>query len=136
MDTEKQIEFDKIKMIWSELAVTGKAKESIKEAGVYLAERELGKQLRDTTDSRDMIEKLGTPPLQNVDEIREIMQIAEKGNCLTPHQLERVERVLAAVSRLKDYLKRGKMYENQLAYYEEDLDAVEEVREEIGRQIR
>ncbi len=52
MDTEKQIEFDKIKMIWSELAVTGKAKESIKEAGVYLAERELGKQLRDTTDSR------------------------------------------------------------------------------------
>ena len=109
MDTEKQIEFDKIKMIWSELAVTGKAKESIKEAGVYLAERELGKQLRDTTDSRDMIEKLGTPPLQNVDEIREIMQIAEKGNCLTPHQLERVERVLAAVSRLKDYLKRGKM---------------------------
>lgn len=136
MDTEKQIEFDKIKMIWSELAVTGKAKESIKEAGVYLAERELGKQLRDTTDSRDMIEKLGTPPLQNVDEIREIMQIAEKGNCLTPHQLERVERVLAAVSRLKDYLKRGKMYENQLAYYGEDLDAVEEVREEIGRQIR
>lgn len=136
MDTEKQIELDKIKMIWSELAVTGKAKESIKEAGVYLAERELGKQLRDTTDSRDMIEKLGTPPLQNVDEIREIMQIAEKGNCLTPHQLERVERVLAAVSRLKDYLKRGKMYENQLAYYGEDLDAVEEVREEIGRQIR
>lgn len=136
MDTEKQIEFDKIKMIWSELAVTGKAKESIKEAGVYLAERELGKQLRDTTDSRDMIEKLGTPPLQNVDEIREIMQIAEKGDCLTPHQLERVERVLAAVSRLKDYLKRGKMCENQLAYYEEDLDAVEEVREEIGRQIR
>lgn len=136
MDTEKQIEFDKIKMIWSELAVTGKAKESIKEAGVYLAERELGKQLRDTTDSRDMIEKLGTPPLQNVDEIREIMQIAEKGDCLTPHQLERVERVLAAVRRLKDYLKRGKMYENQLAYYGEDLDAVEEVREEIGRQIR
>ncbi len=136
MNTEKQIEFDKIKDIWSELAVTGKAKACIQEASCYLAERELRKQLRDTTDSKEMIEKLGTPPLQNVDEIREIMVIAQKGDCLTPYQLERVERVLAAVRRLKDYLKRGKMYENPLAYYEENLDAAEDVREEIGRQIR
>ena len=136
MNTEKQIEFDKIKAIWSELAVTGKAKECIQEASCCLAERELRKQLRDTTDSKEMIEKLGTPPLQNVDEIREIMVIAQKGDCLTPYQLERVERVLASVRRLKDYLKRGKMYENPLAYYEENLDAAEDVREEIGRQIR
>ena len=136
MNTEKQIEFDRIKEIWSELAVTGKAKECIRETGICLSERELGKQLRDTTYSRDMIGKLGTPPLQNVDEIREIMMAAGKGDCLTPHQLEQVERVLAAVRRLKDYLKRGKMYENPLAYYEENLDAVEDLREEIGRQIR
>lgn len=136
MDTERQIEFDKIKKIWSGLAVTQTAKEKIEETSFYLSERELRKQLRDTTDSREMIEKLGTPPLQNVDEVRQIMMIAEKGDCLTPYQLERVERVLVSIRRLKDYLGRGRMYDNPLAFYEEDLDAAEDVREEIGRQIR
>lgn len=136
METEKQIEFHKIKEIWSQLAVTQRAKERIAETTFILSEGELKKQLRDTTDSREMIEKLGTPPLQNVDEIKEIMMAAEKGDCLTPYQLERVERVLVAVRRLKDYLGRGKMYDNPIAFYEENLDEAGDVREEICRQIR
>ncbi len=136
MQTEKQIEFDKMKAIWAELAVTQGAKEKIEKISFSLSEREVKKQLRDTTDSRKLIEKLGTPPLQSVDEIKEILMIAVKGDCLTPYQLERVERILVAVRRLKTYLDRGKMYENPLAYYEENLDAVEDLQEEIGRQIR
>ena len=136
MNIEKQIEFDKIKEIWMALAVTDQAKERINNVTFYLSESELRKQLRDTTDSRRLIEKLGTPPLQNVEEAKEILMIAEKGDCLTPYQLERVERVLAAVERMKRYLEKGKEDNNPLAYYEENLDAVEELREEIGRQIR
>ena len=136
MNIEKQIEFDKIKDIWTALAVTDQAKENIRNTTFYLSERELRKQLRDTTDSRRLIEKLGTPPLQNVEEAKEILMIAEKGDCLTPYQLERVERVLAAIERMKRYLEKGKEDDNPLAYYGENLDAVEELREEIGRQIR
>ncbi len=136
MNIEKQIEFDKIKEMWMERAVTEWAKEQIKEMSFCLSERELRKQLRDTTDSRRLMEKLGTPPLQNVDEIRGILMAARKGDCLTPYQLERVEKALASVRRLKDYLGRGKLYENPLAYYEEDLQELGELREEIGRQIR
>lgn len=104
MNTEKQIEFDKIKEKWSGLAVTEAAKERIWQTSFYLRENELRKELRDTTDGKKMIETLGTPPLQNVDEIKEVLMIAEKGGCLTPYQLERVESVLVAVRRLKDYL--------------------------------
>lgn len=136
MNIEKQIEFDKIKEMWMNLAITDHAKEKIRGASFYLDERELRKQLRDTTDGRNLIEKLGTPPLQNVAEIKDILLAAGKGECLTPYQLERVEKVLAAVRRLKTYLERGKMYENPLSFYEENLDALEELREEIGRQIR
>lgn len=136
MNMEKQIEFDKIKEMWINLAVTEWAKEKIRNVSFYLEENELRKQLRDTTNGKKLMEKLGTPPLQNLDEVKEILIIAEKGDCLTPYQLERVETVLAAVSRLKDYLNRGKLYDNPLAYYEENLDAMEELREEIGRQIR
>lgn len=135
MNIDKQIEFDKIKEQWKNLAVTDKARESIEETACYLSEGELRKQLRDTTNSKNLLEKLGTPPLQNVAEAKEILVIAEKGDCLTPYQLERVEKVLVAVQRLKDYLNRGKIYGNPLAYYEENLDAAETLREEIRRQI-
>lgn len=136
MNIEKQIEFDKIKEIWRNLAVTEWAKEKISGISFFLNEGELRKQLSDTTNSRNIIEKLGTPPLQNLSEIKDILTIVEKGDCLTPYQLERVETVLVAIRRLKGYLDRGKEYDNPLAYYEENLDALEELREEIGRQIR
>ncbi len=136
MNTEKQIEFDKVKEMWENLAVTEGARERIRGVSIYLEEGELKKQLRDTTNARNMIEKLGTPPLQSVTELKEIMAAAEKGACLTPFCLERVETALVAVKRLRDYLCRGKRCENPLAYYEENLDAVDSLREEIGRQIR
>jgi len=136
MKIEKQIEFDKVKEIWLDLAVTDWAKERIAEADLCFSERDLRKQLKDTTDARAMIEKLGTPPLQNVTEIKEVLLIAEKGDCLTPYQLERVEKVLVVVKRLKDYLERGKVYRNSLAYYEENLDAVPDLGQEINDKIR
>ena len=136
MNTEQQIEFNKVKEIWAELAVTGYAKGMIAEAAVILDEAELRRQLKETTNSKKMIEKLGEPPLQDVTEIKEILTAAQRGDCLTPYQLERVEKVLVVVERLRLYLARGKQYENPLAYYDENLDELPELREEISRQIR
>lgn len=136
MNVEKQIEFDIIKEMWMNLAATERAKEQIKEMTFCLDESDLRKQLRDTSYSRDFIEKKGAPPLQNLTEIKEILTIAGVGDCLTPYQLERVERVLVMIRRLKKYLQGGKAYGNPLAYYEENLDAIEDLQEEISRQIR
>ncbi len=136
MNIDKQIEFDKIKEIWAGLAVTDHAKDRIRECDLYFSERELRKQLRDTTDAKNMIERNGMPPLQNVTEIKDILEIAQKGDCLTPYQLERVEKVLVVIKRLKDYLTRGRMYENSLAYYDENFDVIPELREEIRSKIR
>ncbi len=136
MNTEKQIEFDKVKEIWASFAVTDDAKERIAKAAIILDEMELKKQLRDTTNSKNLIEKLGTPPLQNVTEMQEIIAIARRGDCLTPYQLERVEKILVVVCRLKDYLTRGRQMQNPLAYYDENLDALEDLRNEIFRQVR
>lgn len=136
MNINKMIEFDMVKEKWRELAVTEQAKRMIEDAGYFLSESELRKNLKDTTDAGNFIEMCGTPPLASVDEAKEILILAEKDSCLTPCQLERVEKVLAAVYRLKDYLNRGKQSENSLAYYEENLDSIEELRNEISRKIR
>ncbi|MCR5368221.1 DNA mismatch repair protein MutS, partial [Eubacterium sp.] len=136
MNINTQIEFNKIQEIWAELASTDHAKEKISEANAILDEMNLRKELRDTTDSREMIEKLGNPPLQNVTEMKEIILVAEKDDCLTPYQLERVENVLVGTERLKDFLARGKQFNNPLAFYDENLDDIKELREEIVSQIR
>lgn len=136
MNIEKQIEFDKIKEKWAGLAVTGHAREIIQNIEFYLSESDLRRHLKDTTDSRDLIEKLGTPPLPDVKDIKEIVAAAGKGECLSPYQLERTEKVLVAVKRLKDYLGRGKIYGNHLSFYDENLEACDSLREEILSKIR
>lgn len=136
MNIEKQVEFDKVKELWAELAITDSAKEAIRETSWFLSENELRKQLKDTSDARFLIEKLGTPPLQNISEIQEILMSVEKGECLTPYQLERIEKVLVAIRRLRDYLARGKVYENSLAFYDANLDDIPELGKEIADKIR
>lgn len=136
MIIDKALEFNQIKEIWKGLALTEAAGSQIDETSFLLSELELRKALKDTSDAKEMIEQLGMPPLQNVTEVKEIVEIAGKGDCLTPYQLEKVGMALNAVRRLKDYLERGKMYENPLAFYEENLECADELREEIARQIR
>ncbi len=133
---QDQIEFNKVKKIWSGLAVTAKAKEQIEGKWIILDESILRRELRDTTDAKELIEKLGNPPLQDVSEISEILEIAEKGACLSPYQLERVQSILTVLGRLSDYLRRGQQYRNSLSYYDESLNTQEELREEIAMQIR
>lgn len=136
MDINKMLEFDKVMEIWSLLAVTEGARERIRNMQILLDESELRKAIRDTSSAREMIVQHGNPPLSAIDEAKEIVAQAEKGDCLTPYQLERMEKMLVMIQRLKDYLNRGKRTENQLAYYEENLEPEKELRTEIARQIR
>ena len=133
---ENQIEFNKVKEIWAGFAITKEAKDRIKEKWIVLDESTLRAELKNTSDAKEMIEKLGNPPLQDVSEILEILKIASKGECLTPYRLERVQSILSCLERLSSYLNRGKQYNNSLAYYDETLFTYEELKEEIVRQIR
>ena len=133
---ENQIEFNKVKEIWAGFAITKEAKDRIKDKWIILDESTLRAELKNTSDAKEMIEKLGNPPLQDVSEILEILKIASRGECLTPYRLERVQSILSCLERLSSYLNRGKQYNNSLAYYDETLFTFEELKEEIVRQIR
>jgi len=136
MDIEKTLGFNKIKDLWAGLALTKSAKEKIAGITFFLSEVELRKSLKDTTDSRLMIEQCGTPPLADLEDIPGIIAQSATGNPLTPHQLEKVETVLATVKRLKNYLSSGRRYNNSLAYYDENFNLLDEIRESISAQIR
>lgn len=136
IDTEKALEFDKVKEIWGTLALTEWAKWEIKNSTPYLSETELLKKLKETTEARLIIEKCGNPPLVSLNGITEWVENAEKGNCLNPLQLEEIEKAMVAVMRIKNYLNKGQAYQISLAYYDENLDELDEIKEAIHMQIR
>ena len=133
--TEKLLEFDKIKQIWAEYALTDAAKGQIAEAEPFLEEAKLLANLRETTQSRQLLELCGTPPLVSLQGLAEVLLIAEKGDCLSVEQLILVQNALTAVERLKSYLCRGKAHEISLCFYEENLEPLTDLREMIYLQI-
>ena len=134
--TEKTLEFDKIKENWKALTLTDWAKQEIEKTEPCLSELELKARLKDTTEARILLEKCGNPPLTSLEGICELMVISEKGGCLTAAQLERLGMTLVSFRRVKAYLERGKAYQMGLPYYAENIDALEELEEMITMQIR
>ena len=110
-DTEKTLEFDKIKEQWLSYAMTEAAGQQIREITPCLNEVQLKLWLKETTEARKMIEKAGNPPLVSWLDIPQIIEIAEKEGCLTAEQLEKVGDMLVAVKRLQDYLSQCKAYD-------------------------
>ncbi len=134
--TEKTLEFDKIKENWKELALTDWARQEIEKTEPCLSELELKARLKDTAEARILLEKCGNPPLTSLEGIRELLVIAQKGGCLTAVQLEKLGMTLVSFRRVKAYLERGKAYQLGLPYYAENIDALEELEEMITLQIR
>lgn len=134
--TEKILEFDRIKENWKELALTEWARKEIEETLPCLSELELRARLRDTTEARIILEKCGNPPLTSLEEIRELLVIAQKGGYLTALQLEKLGMTLVSFRRMKAYLERGKAYQLGLPYYEENINPLEELEQMITMQIR
>lgn len=136
MNREEQLlEFDKIKELWAEYALTNAAKERIRGIQPALSEAELLVMQRETSQGKKLMELCGTPPLASIQGLSEIVDIAGKGDCLSVEQLLTVQLALTMVSRLKKYLCQGKQYEISLAWYEENLEPLEELRESIYTQI-
>ena len=134
--TEKILEFDKIKEIWKALALTDWAKQEIEKTQPCLSELELKAKLKDTTEARILLEKCGNPPLTSLEGMQELLVIAEKGGCLTAGQLEKLGMTLVSIRRVKAYLERGVAYQLGLPYYAERLDALEDLEKMIAMQIR
>ena len=88
VQTDKILEFDKVKEKWMELALTEWAKEKIKDTVPIMSENELLARQRETSEARELLEKSGNPPLVSLSGIRECIQTAAKGDCLSISQLE------------------------------------------------
>ncbi|MBS7009322.1 endonuclease MutS2 [Anaerostipes sp.] len=119
-----------------EYAFSASAKERIGNMKPLLSELELKKHLRDTSQARSLTELYGTPPLPAMDRIDEYIEKAAREALLLPEELEEIGMFLNSVRRLKAYLQKGEDQQISLAFYNQNLEALDDLAEEIQRCIR
>jgi len=117
-------------------ANTMQAKEIIANLVPYLSETELNKNLKDTTQAKQLLETIGTPPLPLMENVEEYVGNIVRGELLLPEQIEQIGFFLVAVKRLKAYLDKGKEKQIGLAFYSDNLVVHPELYNEIERTIR
>ena len=130
------LEFNIIKEILCELALTQKAKERILDLKPTVYEREVLSLLDDTSEARTLIDSIGLPPLASVNEIDCIIEVSEKGGMLIPEQFEKILMFISLCKRLKAYLKKCESTEIKLAYYGNSIDSLDLLYKEIAKSIR
>ncbi len=130
------LEFNLILEKLEEFAHTEATKEKIKNMTPCLKEGEVKKSLRDTTEARTIIDRMGLPPAVSMNGLQEIMNTARQGGCLSAEELEQTGGMLTAVKRFKDFLNRCKYLELGLPYYEQDLNPLEDLAREIYESVR
>ncbi|WP_313582600.1 endonuclease MutS2 [Lacrimispora sp.] len=130
------LEFNLILEKLEEFAHTEAAKVKIRNLTPCLKEGEVKKSLRDTTEARTIIDRIGLPPAVSMNGLKEIMNTARQGGCLSAEELEQTGGMLTAVKRFKDFLNRCKYLELGLPYYEQDLNPLEDLAREIYESVR
>lgn len=117
-------------------AFSAGAKERIGRMLPLLSELKLRKHINDTSQARGMVETYGTPPLPAMDHMEEYIKKAAAGALLLPEELEELCMFLNSVARLKIYLKKGEAEQISLAFYNQNLESLDDLKEEIRQCIR
>ena len=130
------LEFNRILDKLEELALTDGAKEQIRNLTPELNEARVRKNLRDTTQARMILDRMGPPPAVAMNGLLAIFKSVMQESLLMPEELEFIGTMLTGVKRYKDYLNRCKYLQLSLAYYEENLNPSEDLAKELYESIR
>ena len=110
----KILEFDKIRGMLCDAAVTegakAKALEIMPSPDVFEVRR---KQLL-TTDAKRLIDEKGMPPFGDIKDITSSLERCEKGASLNTVELLRIAELLCSARRLQEYIDSNKRFETML----------------------
>lgn len=132
----KTLEFDKILEMLSDNALSQHAKNKIMKLEPYLSEAEVIRHMDETTEARQIIEQLGTPPLSPMTEMDEILSMLKIDALLMPEQLGAVAQFITATRRMKAYLNKAQTQQEKVSCYGYSISDINDVEDEINNAIR
>lgn len=132
----KILEYPTILQQLADFALTDFGQKTAMTLRPVMSETEIIAAQRETTEARLILDAVGLPPLVSLENVDELLTIAEKGGCLAAEQLDYLAVTLTAVYRMREFLNRCKYLEISLPYYDQELDDLELIRLEIKDKIR
>lgn len=136
IQSEQILEFDQIKAMLTENAMSAQAKTILMETGPVLEEELCFKKMAETTSARNILDKCGAPPLPSMSKIEEILSLCHAGSMLTPSQFSSVSSFISSCKRMKEYLNRAASADDRISRYGDGLYDLSPLQEEIELAIR
>lgn len=112
--TLKTLEFDKVRVILSEFALTGGAKARALSITPSCNYNEIEKNLSKVNDAQRLLDAKGMPPFGDTPDITEIINRADKSAVLSPRDLLYIGELLRTVRLLIDYSKTDRTFDTTL----------------------
>jgi len=135
MDNYNTLEFHIIRDKLAENALSEAAKTQCLALEPSLCEAEVLKWMDETTQARQMIEQIGTPPLSAMTDLSKIIDFIAIEAMLMPEQIEQVLTFLTSCRRMKDYLRKAESTGFNTAFYGRSIDSLQALEDEIRRCI-
>ena len=133
--TLRILEFDKIRAMLAECALTEGARALANRLSPSHDEVEVRRRLQRTSDSRRLCDAKGMPPFGSVKDVSDSCERAVKGAMLNTRELLEVARLLRSARMLLDYSKSNRTFETSLDVVFERLLPNRNLEERITRSI-
>ena len=125
------LEFNTIIEKLKEHALSQKAKDALAKLSPYLNENMCVRKMAETTSARNLLDTTGTPPLAMMENLDEIVALADAGSMLVPEQLKRVAGFAESCKRMAAYLLKGEVTGEAVAVYGKSIENLANLRAEI-----
>ena len=132
----KTLEFDKIRGMLAEHALSDKVKQQLLKLEPYMDEAKVISELDKTTQAKKIIDTMGSPPLASVTNLMKVISLIDKNAMLLPENLICVSQFISACRRMKAYLKNAEGTSQDIAYYGASIDELGYLDDEISGSIR
>ncbi len=134
--TYETLEFDTIKTMLCERAVSDSARAKLTMLSPLLSLSEVKLKIKETTEAKAVLTALGTPPLPSMKDIDKYLELASLGSMLLPEQILSTAQFLTATRRVKAYLLKAEFLQTDIAYYGNSFADLSSLTEEINRCLR
>lgn len=134
-NTVEILEYNKIKEIICEYAISEPAKKIIKNLEPSVDIREIENWMRETTESRAIVNRSSSVPIHSLTNIEKIMSKLGKGAVLKPEELTAIYELLKEGVRLKRFMEDKEIVAPIVSSYAKSIYELKELEEEIERCI-
>ncbi|GAA0359178.1 endonuclease MutS2 [Bacillus horti] len=134
--TSEALEFNRLKEIMMDFAVSEQAKAMIRNLQPSTSAKIITNQIKETTEAKAILQKSSSVPLQSLSGMERLMSGIGKGVFLNPEQLMQVWTLLDHGKKMIRFMKDKETIAPQVSTYAQSIAPLPHLADEIERCIR